>query len=145
MSSNSHELDTLLRRRGFSSTKQRHLVFELLLHQEPMTMNELYRRADKRLDRASIYRTVSLFEELGIISRIAIGWKYKIELSDIFAEHHHHLTCRTCHKVTPINRSELEQFITRLAKENDFTPIEHQVEIQGYCRSCTDSQKHSAS
>jgi Fur family ferric uptake transcriptional regulator len=140
MSTPNTELAIILRNHGFSRTKQRHIVFNLLLNREPMTINELYKHADKQLDRASIYRTVALFEELGIVSRITIGWKYKIELSDIFTEHHHHLSCRMCHAIIPINKDELEQFIARLAKENHFTPLEHQVEIQGYCQSCADKQ-----
>jgi len=136
MSSKKYDLEEMLRESGHSITKQRVLVFDLLTDQEPMTMYELYDRAKGRLDRASIYRIITLFEKLGIVQRINIGWKYKIELSDKFAEHHHHLTCLHCHKVIPINEHDLETFITNLATGHNFSPIEHQVEVQGYCQSC---------
>lgn len=137
MTKKDQQLERLLRRSGNSITKQRLLVFELLTDQEPVTMHELYERVAGQLDRASLYRIVTLFERLGIIRRINIGWKYKIELSDAFAEHHHHLTCLRCHSVIPINERELESFITTIASGHSFTPAEHQVEIQGYCQQCS--------
>lgn len=128
---------TILRGHGLSVTKQRLLVFELLEDEEPLSMRELYELSKDKIDRASLYRTVAVFEELGIVQRVNIGWKYKVELSDTFAEHHHHLTCTKCHKVIPINEQELETFISGVAASHGFLPLEHQVEIQGYCASCT--------
>jgi Fur family ferric uptake transcriptional regulator len=137
MSQINPEIATILRSNGLSITKQRVYVFELLEGRDPLTMNELYDLAKGQLDRATLYRILAVFEELGIVQRINIGWKYKIELSDKFAEHHHHLTCLKCHKVIPINERELEAFISQLANAHDFKPAEHQIEIQGYCQACS--------
>ena len=137
MSQIKSDIATLLRDSGNSVTQQRLFVFSLLEGKEPLTMAELYLLAKHKLDRASVYRTVALFEELGIVQRVNIGWKYKIELSDRFAEHHHHLTCLTCHKVIPISEQELEAFISGLAKSYQFKPVDHQVEVQGYCEACS--------
>jgi len=71
----------------------------------------------------------------GLISVGNIG----IELTDKFAQHHHHLSCLNCHRVIPINKDELENFMTQLALAQQFTPVEHQVEIQGYCSYCSKS------
>jgi len=136
MSQMNQEIATILKDNGLSITKQRLVVFELLEGREPVTMYELYDLARGKLDRASLYRTISVFEELGIVRRINIGWKYKVELSDKFAEHHHHLACLKCHKVIPISEQELERFISGLAMSYNFKPVEHQVEVQGYCQDC---------
>jgi Fur family transcriptional regulator, ferric uptake regulator len=130
------EIATILKQAGLSVTKQRAVVFELLEDREPLTMYELYDLAKGQLDRASLYRIITAFEKLGIVQRINIGWKYKIELSDKYAEHHHHLTCLKCHKVIPISEEELETFISGLSLSYKFKPVEHQVEVQGYCESC---------
>lgn len=127
---------TILKDSGYSVTEQRLYIFQILEGKEPLTMFELYTIARGKLDRASVYRTVALFEKLGIVQRVNIGWKYKIELSDRFAEHHHHLTCLNCHKVIPISEQELEAFINGLANSYHFKPIDHQVEVQGYCETC---------
>jgi Fur family ferric uptake transcriptional regulator len=130
------DIATFLRDNGLSVTRQRLFIFELLEGKEPLTMHELYDLAKGQLDRASLYRIIATFEELGVVQRINIGWKYKIELSDRFAEHHHHLTCLRCGKIIPINEYELESFITNLSQSQKFKPVEHQVEIQGYCSDC---------
>lgn len=139
MSQKDIRIATLLRDQGLSVTRQRLLVYEVLEGREPMTMHELYESTKDKLDRASLYRTVAVFEKLGIVKRVYIGWKYKIELSDTFAEHHHHLTCLKCHKIIPINEIELESFIGKVADRHNFKPLEHQVEIQGICESCVTS------
>ncbi len=90
----------------------------------------------KGIDRASVYRTVALLERLGVVQRVNIGWKYKLELSDKFAEHHHHLTCTNCGRTIAMNETELESLITRLAASHRFTPRAHQIEIQGLCDRC---------
>jgi Fur family ferric uptake transcriptional regulator len=137
MSQINHEIATLLRDNGLSVTKQRLFVFELLEDSEPLTIYELYDLAKGQLDRASLYRIITVFEKLGIVQRINIGWKYKIELSDKFSEHHHHLTCVNCGRIIPINEDELEAFVEGLSKSHDFKPTEHQVEVQGYCSNCS--------
>jgi Fur family ferric uptake transcriptional regulator len=137
------ELTTILKQHGHSVTKQRLLVFELLLDREPMSMHELVARAAGRLDRASVYRIVNLFEHIGVVQRINIGWKYKLELSDKFAEHHHHLTCLNCHSVTSIGGDKLEELINKLATEHRFRVLEHQIELQGLCAQCQQKTPHS--
>jgi Fe2+ or Zn2+ uptake regulation protein len=135
MSSTRDAFKELLKANGQSVTKARLQVFEALLAQEPMAMHHLVARAGQ-VDRASVYRAVDLFERLGIVQRLNTGWKYKLELSDKFAEHHHHLTCADCGKTIAMNEGELESIITRLAAAHNFKPTAHQIEIQGLCADC---------
>jgi Fur family ferric uptake transcriptional regulator len=128
-------LKTLLSKHHYSLTQPRQIVFKALQDQEPLAMQQLITTIPE-VDRASIYRTVSLFEQIGVVQRLQQGWKYKIELSDAFAAHHHHLTCTHCKRVIPINAQALEQFIEQLAVQNHFAAQSHQVEIQGLCKSC---------
>lgn len=125
----------LLKEAGQSATQPRLRVFETLLGQEPLSMHEIVQRA-RGVDRASVYRTVTLFERLGIAQRISYGWKYKIELTDKFSDHHHHLTCVQCGKTIDIGEDDLEVLISRLAARYNFVPTTHQIEIQGVCATC---------
>lgn len=103
-------------------------------------MRELSELSKDLIDRASLYRTVSLFESLGLVQRIYIGWKYKIELSDAFTHHHHHISCLGCGKIVAvIKEEEIETLIDDLAKRHGFTDSNHQLEIRGYCSSCTEA------
>jgi Fur family ferric uptake transcriptional regulator len=128
-------LQALLKRQGYSVTTARQRVFHALAGQEPLTMSQLAGRA-RGVDRATVYRTVNLFEQLGVVQRLNIGWKYKLELTDKFIEHHHHLTCTNCGQTVVLNEDEPERFIDQLARAYDFTPTAHQIEIQGICSSC---------
>lgn len=130
------DIATILKDNGYSVTQKRLYLFKVIEGKEPLTMSEIYAVTRHTLDRASIYRIISLFEKLGVVQRVNIGWKYKIELSDRFAEHHHHLTCINCHKIIPISERELESFISSLAHSYRFDPVDHQVEVQGYCEVC---------
>ena len=85
----------ILKNNDLSITLPRKLVFEALYSFGLQTMRQLIERC-KDSDRASIYRTVSILESIGVINRIPQGFKYKIELSEEFLPHHHHIVCSGC-------------------------------------------------
>ena len=133
-----HEtLKVILKQHGASLTRPRRVIFDILLSQKPLSMKALTRLAANKIDRASVYRTVELFEKLGIVHRLNIGWKYKLELSDAFLGHHHHFYCTNCGKTysMPAN-TMLETMIDTVAKKSDFNPRGHQLEIYGLCQNC---------
>ena len=135
MSSSTENFKSLLKNSRQSVTQARMAVFRALLNEEPMSMHELVGKVSA-VDRASVYRAVDLFERLGIVQRLNTGWKYKLELTDKFAEHHHHLTCTNCGRTIAMNETELEELISRMAKAHHFKAVAHQIEIQGLCDSC---------
>jgi len=131
------QLQKTLQQSAFSITTPRRIIFEALQGHEPLTMHELYAACADQVDRASVYRTVALFEKLGIVQRLQMGWKYKLELSDAFSHHHHHCTCVGCGRVIPlIEDSKLENRLRSLAQAANFLPQDHQLEIRGLCSNC---------
>lgn len=126
-----------LRKQGQSLTATRLTVFRALQNKEPQTMRDIIDACKNQADRASVYRTVGLFERLGVVQRLQIGWKYKLELSDAYHHHHHHLTCRNCGVVTPLPEDpQLETRLRLLAAGRHFKMQDHQLEIQGLCANC---------
>lgn len=137
MTSSQQTLENTLRTQGYSVTRPRQIVFDALRAGDTLTMHELTKRCAAQVDRASVYRTVALFEATGIIQRLQIGWKYQLELSDSFQDHHHHATCTTCGKVLPLPENEkLEEQLRLWAQQHGFTAQSHQLEIRGHCTSC---------
>lgn len=135
-------VDTL-KSNGHSLTKTRKVVFLALLDKEPQTIAQLANAVSSKVDRASVYRIITLFESLGIVERLQIGWKYKIELSDIFASHHHHITCVQCGKVQNFEESRTLEFeLKQLAEEAGFMETGHQVELRGICETCRMKSKN---
>ncbi len=133
-------LTKTLKSSGYSLTKPRLLIFELLEGSDPISMARLVELTKDKIDRASAYRVVTLFEKIGIVHRINIGWKYKIELSDLFNHHHHHLACNDCGKITAIKEHQtIERAINDISVQAGYQPISHQLEIQGLCEDCQKS------
>lgn len=130
------KLEEVLKQHAQSVTTTRRTVFAALQGQEPMSMHELVGHCGS-VDRASVYRTVALFEKLGIVQRLQTGWKYKLELSDDFHEHHHHATCLRCGCVVPLPEDlKLEAHLQRMAATHNFLLQAHQIELSGLCQGC---------
>jgi Fur family ferric uptake transcriptional regulator len=128
-----------LRSKGYSLTAPRKLVFETLTKtaHQPLSMTELIQKTKGFADRASVYRAVAALEDAGIVQRLHMGWKHKLELSDDFQEHHHHLSCIKCGQVIHSEEdNELEIRIHRLAQLHGFAITNHQLEIRGLCTEC---------
>ncbi len=127
----------ILSENGYRLTKTREQTFLLLINSEPQSMKQIITRAKGKLDRVSVYRTIELFEKLGIVHRIYIGWKFKIELSEDFIAHHHHLSCLSCGSIIDIaDEQHIDEFISTIAKSLNFKPRRHVFEIDGYCSKC---------
>lgn len=146
MSGNRTEnLKQLLSSGGYHLTKPRELVFNILYESGPLSMSELITATKGKVDRVSVYRTIDVFEKLGLANRIYLGWKHKIELSDDFVHHHHHLTCLKCGKTIDIEDEEhILEFMESLSKKHSFELKRHQFEIDGYCSDCREESPQTS-
>ena len=121
---------------NYSVTKTRKDIFLMLNKSHQMSMKELYDSLNNT-DRSSIYRNIDLFLKLNIVNKIQIGWKYKIELSDAFRQHHHHIICSKCGKVKEFKEYPvITKVIKDISLKNKFTPLSHEFNISGLCRNC---------
>jgi Fe2+ or Zn2+ uptake regulation protein len=142
MTQATNQLRAALYQHKLSITHARTAVFTALQNGGPLTMHELIKNCGATVDRASVYRTVALFERLGIIQRIQIGWKYRIELSDTFQHHHHHLHCIHCGSITALPEDpELEKRLQSLFQASGFAAEDHTLEVRGVCRNCRVNKK----
>ena len=80
---------SILKTDGHFVTKARMNLFGHLQNHPALSLKELIKLADSQ-DQVTVYRNIDLFEKLGIITKLRLGWNTKIELSDKF-KHHHHL------------------------------------------------------
>lgn len=122
---------------NYHVTKAREVTFKLLISPEPQSISEILAKAKGIVDRVSVYRNIEIFEKIGIVHRIYVGWKYKLELSDQFIAHHHHLSCLKCGKIIDIqDEKHIDDFIKEVAYKFRFQPRRHQFEVDGYCKDC---------
>ncbi|MEO7617599.1 MAG: transcriptional repressor [Candidatus Saccharibacteria bacterium] len=121
---------------GHSRSAGRVAVFDFLLANGSVHPGALAQAMVGVLDRASLYRTLKLFRELGIIDELGYGLDRMIELSDRYAPHHHHLRCNLCGKVTNLDEPSLEEALRNLAATNQFVLESHVIELSGRCADC---------
>lgn len=130
------KLKDTLKQAKYSATRPRLTVFSQLAKEGPISVGNLAQQLEPQVDRATVYRTVELYEKLGIVNRIWHGFKHQVELSEIFTPHHHHARCQNCGSTTDISSPELESALSRLTKQHGFLALNHSVELLGYCQKC---------
>lgn len=131
-----HQFKEILGKSGNFATKQRVELFKYLQAHPEIAIKKLITELPSQ-DQATIYRNIKLFESLGIINRLQLGWNSKLELSSKFHDHHHHMTCNSCGKVIAWEEDpSIELRIQTVALKLGFIPQDHQLEIRGLCRDC---------
>ncbi len=128
-----------LRARGFRLTPQRVMVISAVAEGgRHMGVDEVLQRARAKypyMDVATVYRTLHLLKEIGIVTEVAIGDRLHYELTDPNG-HHHHMVCRTCHGAFNLSPSYLEEFRQLLNKEFGFEPDLDNFAVSGVCSRC---------
>ena len=120
--------------RGMKMTDQRRVIARVLSDSSDHPDVELlYARAaavDPKISLATVYRTVRLFEESGIIERHDFGdGRSRYEESP---EHHHdHLIDMRSGKVIEFTNEEIERLQKRIARELGYELVDHRLEL--YC------------
>jgi Fe2+ or Zn2+ uptake regulation protein len=135
---NDGELSRALRDRGQRVTSQR-----LILHRavreldRHATAEELLRAAEERLPNLSlptVYATLELFEELGVVRRVAVG--SGPVLWDPRPQPHQHFSCRRCGRVVDLDVRVRSGAAIEAARRAGHAPEGAQVLVVGVCDAC---------
>lgn len=135
-------LKQTLQRHRCSITRTRIAVYDAIKQNHQIRLAALLSQ-DHGADRASVYRTVDVFEKLHIIQRFQKGKDTMIELTGAFSDHHHHLYCIRCGLTIAIPGSaSIEAALLRAAVNAGFAADTHIIEVNGLCAGCqTEEQK----
>lgn len=127
-----------LQKHNLRDTQERQKIFTILRNQQsPSSIAELVQAARNFANRSTIYRTLDTFEKIGVTTRVYTGWKYKIELSDKFSAHHHHMLCTKCGSITSFKESaEFLKALKEIEYSHSFRSQSHTLELQGVCEAC---------
>ena len=129
-----------LREKARKITGPRQAILDLLRKQEhPITSKEILAGLKAgECDLATIYRSMHLLEEMGLVKRFDFGdGTSRFELVSEGEEgHHHHLICTRCSTVVEIQDCFPRDLEERIASTNGFTGITHKLEFFGICPSC---------
>lgn len=138
ISSTMDRFERVCKDRGLRITHQRVEIFKSLLKQpDHPTTEEIYQQVRRNLKTISldtVYRTIALFEEYGLIKRVPhIDNTTRF---DINIANHHHLVCSNCNRIEDFNWPDFDRMAPP-ATTAQWGQIESkQVVISGLCTRC---------
>lgn len=145
MTDNIRELQDVLKRAGQRLTPQRMMVLSVLAGQDGhMTAEEildLVRREYPYLNPSTVYRTLDLLVELGLVAATDLGEGVR-QFELVGSEPHHHLICRHCGATIEIGDDLLQPLRERLQEEYAFVARMDHFAIFGVCRECQGDAGH---
>jgi Fe2+ or Zn2+ uptake regulation protein len=135
------ELSALLRARGQRVTSQRLVINRMLRERDRhVTAEEVYTAVSATLPGTSlptVYATLELFEQLGIVRRVAAGGN--AVLFDSRVDEHHHTVCRGCGAVADLDVPLDLAPALGAARGEGFVPGRVALVVDGLCERCARS------
>jgi Fe2+ or Zn2+ uptake regulation protein len=134
----SSQVSSIISTHNLRLTKSRQGILSILSKAEsPVSVDILV--SELNMNKTTVYREIETLTEKGIIVDVEFGdGKKRYEL---ISEHHHHLICITCKRVSDIHLSEdLIHEEKTILQENKFKVLRHSLEFFGLCNKCQSNQ-----
>ena len=129
--------DTILQRcerKGLRMTSQRKIIAQVLENAaDHPDVEELYKRASKidpTISIATVYRTVKLFDEAGILDKLEFG-DGRARYENAEREHHDHLIDINSGRVIEFMDSDIEKLQEKIAQKLGYRLMGHKLELYG--------------
>ena len=124
--------------KGVKLTEQRKTIAKIMSDsQDHPDVDELYRRAskiDSKISIATVYRTVKLFEEAGIVAKHDFkGGKARYE--ELNEGHHDHLIDIKTGEIIEFVDDEIEKLQQKVAEKYGYKLVDHKLELYGIKKS----------
>jgi Fur family transcriptional regulator, ferric uptake regulator len=128
-----------LKASGKRITPQRRLVLGILAHADGhLDAQDIYergRRQDASLSLSTVYRTLTVLKEAGLVSELHLDTEHHhYELGS--KNEHSHLVCITCGRVIEVDSAAFAEATTALARGYGFEVASARVELAGFCKDC---------
>ena len=138
------EVERRLGEQAIRYTRGRHTVVSALAAAGgPLSAAELFEAVDRSLPLSSIYRSLTVLEEAGVLAQhnSAKGLT-RFELAEWLKGHHHHLICVECGSVEDVpvtaeHESHVDRIVNEISNAASFQPLNHALEIEGRCSGCS--------
>jgi Fe2+ or Zn2+ uptake regulation protein len=129
----------ILRSSGHRVTQQRLVILDAICEAKGhTTLGQIFARVkavDSALDRSTLYRTLDLFQKVGLVVSAEVATGEKVyEISDPNA--HHHLECKKCGKVELVDHRLVQPMFDILEHSHNFTIKMNHLMIFGICLTC---------
>lgn len=129
-----------LRERGFRLTPQREMVLSAMHRLEGLStaeqIHEQVRGVSAAVDISTVYRTLDLLREFGIVACVDAGdGQKRYELLGLHGPHVH-LVCQSCGQVIGVSLEDAQPIAGLLAREHGFHADLNELSIPGLCAEC---------
>lgn len=140
---NAAQFKEKLKEKGCKLTLQRRSVLDVLIKHcnEHLSTEEIYDKVKENypeIGLATVYRTVQLFEEMGIVDRLNFDdgcSRFELSSEDT-VHHHHHLICESCNRVFEVENDLLDEIEKEIERKYKFKIHDHNVMFYGICKDC---------
>ena len=116
---------------GHKATPQRVAVLRALAKEQHQSLEEVRARCPE-VGLVTVYRTLRLFGELGIVRRLDLGDGARYELAE---DHHHHMICESCGDISEFEECPLDPELLPVGSYG-FEVRAHSIEVYGRCAGC---------
>lgn len=128
--------------RGVRMTSQRRLLVGIIQdsprHLDAATLLDLARKQDPDIDRATVYRTLGLLKDRGLIDELDLmhiqGEKHYYEAKT--SRDHCHMACFRCGAIMEYTSSSFEKLKKEMVKQSGFQIRVVRLEVGGFCKRC---------
>jgi len=124
--------------KGLRRTTQREAIitaaFATTTHFNAEELLVMARQIDRSVSRATVYRTLPLLVESGLLGELDLGSGTKV-YDPNFADHpaHNHLICKDCNKIIEFEDTNMELLENCITRRLGFSPANKTLKIEGHC------------
>lgn len=138
-----NRIKDILKNRGYKLTFQRRAVLNSILQNQEghLSSEEVYLFVKKDysdIGIATVYRTLQLFESLGILIKLNFNdgvCRYELNVNSE-KHQHHHLICNRCNSIFEVRVDLLDHLETEIEKNYNFQIKDHSAKFFGICSKC---------
>ncbi|MGE0431035.1 MAG: Fur family transcriptional regulator [Planctomycetota bacterium] len=135
--------EQFLEGKGMRLTRQRRAILERLYHLEQHVsaddLSELMRHDNRGISKATVYRTLGLLEESGLIEGHDFRQGYLVYEFAHRQARHDHILCVDGETVVEFQSDELSRLLNEITRSYGFEPISHQLVVYARCAQCKDN------
>jgi Fur family ferric uptake transcriptional regulator len=138
-------LKKFLKDRGKRLTKERSSILQNAFsyhgHFNPEALYLKIKETGMKVSRASVYRTLSILSECGLIEKVMKTDQGTIYEHTFGHEHHDHMHCVSCGGIIEFYSKDIESLQEELCRRMKFKGVTHTLEIRGHCKKCQKKKK----
>ena len=130
-----------LEKKELKLTSQRRTILKQAVeapgHFSAEKLLEFSKKKDSTISKATVYRTLALLKESGILEEQDFGDGKKVYERAQGRKHHDHLVCVRCGKIIEFENDTIEKLQDQEAHRHDFRIVYHSLKLFGFCKDCS--------